>query len=119
MLPVLGLAAEHVQIATGHLNPLNQWHVYPHLKTLGHAPLVIPSLNNVLPVMVLQNRVVRSNIIGCPSSNFSVLHVSPSLSPAIMIELGRRAVGVLVLLILLKSGDIETNPGPLGEFSPH
>ena len=116
MLPVLGLAAEHVQIATGHLNPLNQWHVHPHLKTLSHAPLVIPSLNNVLPVMVLQNRVVRLNIIGHPSSNFRILHVSPSLSPAITIGSGRRAVGVVVVLILLMSGDIETNPGPLGEF---
>ena len=45
MLPVLGLAAEHVQIATDHLNPLDQW----HFKIFSHAPLVIPSLNNLLP----------------------------------------------------------------------
>ena len=30
-------------------------------------------------------------------------------------SLGRRVVGVVVLLLLLMSGDIEMNPGPVGK----
>ena len=114
MLPVLGLAAEHLQIATDHLNPLDQW----HFKTFSHAPLVIPSLNNLLPVMVLQNREMRLNG-GCQPSNLSILRffLGPSaVLPGLSAAVGRRAVGVVVILLLLMSGDIETNPGPLGEL---
>ena len=118
MLPVLGLAAEHVQNATGHLNPLNQWHVHPHLKTLSRAPLVIPSLNNVLPVMVLQNRVVKLNIRCLFISHSSALHFFPRPSAVLpkLSAAGWRAVGVVVALILLMSGDVESNPGPLREL---
>ena len=70
-----------------------------------------PFLNNVLPAIVLQNRLPWSNIKG-PSSHSRVCHVS--LSPALA-GLGRRVVGVVVLLRLLMSGDIEMNPGPVGE----
>ena len=31
-------------------------------------------------------------------------------------SLGRKVVGVVLVLLLLLSGDIETNPGPVGEF---
>ena len=31
-------------------------------------------------------------------------------------SLGRSTVGVVLALLLLLSGDIETNPGPVGEF---
>ena len=118
MLPVLQLAAEHMESARGHLNPMNQRHVYTHLKTLSCAPLVIPSLNNVLPVMVLQNRVVKMNMRH-PSSHSSVLRFFPLTSPVLprlSAAVGRRAVGVVVVLLLLMSGDIETNPGPLSEL---
>ena len=121
MLPVLELAAEHMESARGHLNPMNQRHAYPHLKTLSCTPLVIPSLNNVLPVMVLQNSVVKMNMRH-PSSHSSVLRFFPLMSPVLprlSAAVGRRAVGVVVVLLLLISGDIETNPGPLSEFSPH
>ena len=119
MLPVLELAAEHMEIATGRLNRIiNQRHAYPHLKTLSCTPLVIPSLDNVLPVMVLQNRVVKMNMRH-PSSHSSVLRFFPLTSPVVprlSAAVGRRAVGVVVVLLLLMCGDIETNPGPLGEL---
>ena len=104
MLPMLELATEHVHLTTTcRMNPINR--VPP---SRSHTPLVLPSLNNVLPAMVLQN-------IKCLSYISSVRHVS--LSPALTAptSLGRRVVGMVVLLLLLMSGDIETNPGPVGE----
>ena len=59
--------------------------------------------------MVLQN-------IKCLSYISSVHHVSLSPAPTAPTSLGRRVVGVVVLLLLLMSGDIETNPGPVGEY---
>ena len=113
MLPMVRLPAEHVQLATTyHLNTINQCYVHRHHITLNHAPLVLPSLiSYLLPAMVLQNCVVRLNISFpsyIASSYFSVWHIPLSLHP-------NREV-VLDLLLLL-SGDIETNPGPVGEFS--
>ena len=105
MLPMLELATEHVHLTTTcRMNPVNQG---PPSRS--HTPLVLPSLNNVLPAMVLQN-------IKCLSYIFSVRHVS--LSPALTVSNGvrRKVVGVVVLLLLLMSGDIETNPGPVGEW---
>ena len=101
ILPML----EHVQLTTtDHMNLIGQ---------CGHMTfsLVLSSLDNVLPAMVLQDRVVRLNIgyVSCSSSHFSVQHVSPSLG----VKVYSRTV-VIVLLLLL-SGDIEVNPGPLGE----
>jgi len=120
MLPMLVLVDEHVQLTTMyHMNPINQWSVIPHHMTFNHTPLILPSLSNVLPAMALQSRVVRSNI-GCASyssSHSGVRHVPPILHLDLPSGLGRRVVGVvLVLLLLLLSGDIETNPGPVGEF---
>ena len=108
MLPMLELATEHVQLATVYYkNPINQWHVHQRHVTFSHTPL-LPFLSNVLPAMALQNRVTCSNI-KC-SSHSRVCHVSPT-------GLGRRVVGVVVFLLLLMSGDIETNPGPVGEWT--
>ena len=42
---------------------------------------------------------------------------SPCLRPSFASHMGRRAVGLVVVLLLLLSGDIETNPGPVGEGS--
>ena len=117
MLPMVQLSAEHVQLAiTYHVNSINQWYAHRHHS---HTPLVLPSLNNVLPAMVLQNCVVRL-IIGCPlytSSHFSVCHIPPNQHLNLLSGLGRKVMGVvLALLLLLLSGDIETNPGPIGEF---
>ena len=110
MLPMLELATEHVQLATMYYrNTIN--HVHARHMTFSHTPLALPSLNNVLPAMALQNRVAWSNI-KCPSHS-SVYHVSLSPAPT---GLGRRVVRVVVLLLLLMSGDIETNPGPVGEW---
>ena len=74
-----------------------------------HTPLVLPSLNNVLPALVLQNRVniKRSSYIS------SVCHVSLNQAPNVPTGHERR---VVVLLLLLMSGDIETNPGPVGKW---
>ena len=110
MLPVLELATEHVQLTTTcHMN-----HVHPTRMNFSHTPLELPSLNNVLPAMVLQNQLAWSNI-KCPL--YTSPHSKVSLSPAPIAPtgLGRRVVGVVVLLLLLMSGGIETNPGPVGE----
>ena len=75
------LSAEHLQLATKyHVNPINQWYVHRYHMNTSHTPLVLPSLDNVLPAIVLQNSVVRLNI-GCPytSSRSSIHHIPPSL----------------------------------------
>ena len=119
MLPMLGLMDEHVQLTTTyHMNPINQCYVHPHHMTFNHTLLFLPSLNNVLPAMTLQYRVVRL-IIGCPSytsSHSDFPHRSPVLHLNLPTGLGRRVVGVVLVLLLLLSGDIETNPGPVGAF---
>ena len=72
MLPMLELATEHVHLTTtcrmNHINrgPLSR----------SHTPLVLPSLNNVLPAMVLQNIKSLSYIT-------SVRHVSLSPAPTV------------------------------------
>ena len=121
MLPMLGLADEHAQLTTMyHMSPINQWNVHSRHMTFRQTPLVLilPSLDDVLPAVALQNRVVWSNI-GCPShtsSQSGVRHILPTLHLNLLSGLGRRVVGVLLTLLLLLSGDIETNPGPVGEL---
>ena len=118
MLPMVQLSAEHVQLAaTYHMTPTDQWYVHRHHMNISHTPLVLLSLGNVLPAMVLQNSVVWLNI-GCPSytsSHFSVCHTPSSLHLHFLSNLGRSVVAVVLVLLLLLSGDIETNPGPVGE----
>ena len=113
MLPMLELATDHVQLTTTyHMN-----HVPPPHMNFSHAPLELPSLNNVLPAMVLQNQPALSNI-KCPSYTSPHSRVCRfSLSPGCTVpsSLERRVVGAVVLLLLMMSGDIETNPGPVGE----
>ena len=114
MLPMLELATQHVQLTTMYYT--NHWDVQPRHVTFSHTPLELPSLNNVLPAVVLQNRVACSNTkcLSYTSSHSSVRHVSNSPDSTIP-GLERRVVGVVVLLLLLMSGDIETNPGPVGK----
>ena len=64
--------------------------------------------------MVLQNRAVRLNIGYSLSSQSCVHCVSPTLHFNLS-GLGRRVVDVVLILLLLLSSDIETNPGPVGE----
>ena len=114
---MIQLSAEHLQLATKyHVNPINQWYVHRYHMNISHTPLVLPSLDNVLPAIVLQNSVVRLNI-GCPytSSRSSIHHIPPSLHLNLLTGLWRNVVAVVLALLLLLSGDIETNPGPLGE----
>ena len=111
MLPMLELATEHVQLATVYCrNPIN--HVHTRHMTFNHTNLV-PFLSNVLPAMVLQNRVEWSNIkcLSYTSSHSKLYRVSLSPAPTCL----ERRVVVVLLLLLLMSGDIETNPGPVGE----
>ena len=120
MLPMVQLSAEHVQLAiTYHVIPINQWYAHNHglHVNISHTPLVLPSLSNVLPAIVLQNSVVRLNIScpSCASSCSSIHHIPPSLHLNLLSDLGRSALGVMLALLLLLSGDIETNPGPVGE----
>ena len=111
MLPMLGLTDEHAQLTT--MYHINQ--CYIRHMTFTHAPMVLPSINHVLPAMVLQNNAARSNI-GCPSYTSSKSDVASILHLNLPTGLGKRVVGVMVVLLLLLSGDIETNPGPVGEF---
>ena len=105
MLPMLGQAADVQLATTPPTNPINFAH--PPRMTLNHAFLLLPLLNNVLPAMVLLYMVVSSNM-KYPSSDSSVhVYLCPS-------GLGRREVKLVVVFLLLLSGDIETNPGPVG-----
>ena len=118
MLPMLGLVDEHAQLTTTcHMSPINHCYIHSRHMTFRHTPLVLmlPSLNNVLPAVVLQNRVVWLNIM-CSSytsshSGFSCVFPSLHLNPPF--GWGRRVVAVVLTLLLLLSGDIETNPGPV------
>ena len=114
MLPMLELATEHAQLTTMYYrNPIN--HVHARHMTFGHKPLMLPSLNNVLPAIAFENRIAWSNI-GYQSTHSRVCHVTLSLVSTVPTGLARRVVRVVVLLLLLMSGDIETNPGPVGEW---
>ena len=114
MLPMLELATEHVQLATTYyMNPINNARLC--LVTFSHAPLALPSLNNNLAAMVLQNRIAWPNIM-YPSYTSSFFNVHCiSLSPPPTAGSRKRVVKLVVLLLLLMCGDIETNPGPVGE----
>ena len=118
MLPMLVAAAEHVQLAVmDQMSSMDQWCIYPHHTTFKHAPFMLPSLKNILPAMALQNEIVKSNLwcLSHSSSHTNVCHVSSSPGFSVPSGLGRMVVGVVVVLLLLMSGDIEVNPGPVGE----
>ena len=74
---------------------------------------MLPHLDTVPPALVLQNNQVT---IRSSSSHSRVRRVSPSPGLGVPSGLGRMVVGVILLLLVL-SGDVETNPGPVGEFS--
>ena len=116
MLPMVQLSAERAQLPTMyHVNPTNQWYVHRHHMNISHTSLVLPSLGNVLPAMVLRNSIVRLRP-SYTSSHFSVCHTPSSLHLNLLFSLGRSVVAVVLALLLLLSGDIETNPGPVGEW---
>ena len=111
MLPMLVVVNKHVQIIMS--DPTYQC---GHM-TLNPGPLVLPSLDNILPAMALQNRVARLNTryASCLSFHSTVQCASSSTSVRIYSRWVLRVVGVVVALLLLLSGDIELNPGPLGK----
>ena len=118
MLPMLVVAAERVElVTTDHMNPMDQQCIHLHHTTFKHTPFMLPSLSNVLPAMALMNEIVKSNIwcLSHSSSHASVRHVSFSPGFSVPSGLGRMVVGAVVVLLLLMSGDIEMNPGPVGE----
>ena len=119
MLSMLVMVAEHMQVACrDHMNPVDQCYVHPRHKTFKHIALMLPSLDKILPAMVLQNGVVKSNIwcLSCSLSHASVCHVSSSpILSSIPSGVRKVVVGAVVVLLLLMSGDIELNPGPFGE----
>ena len=118
MLPMLVITAEHAHlVTTDRMNPMDQWCIHPRHTTFKHAPLMLLSLNNILPAMALQNEIVKSNIwcLSRSSSHASVHRVSSSPGFSVPSGLGRMVVGAVVVLLLLMSGDIEMNPGPVGE----
>ena len=123
VLPMLELATEHVQLTTMYyMDSINHVHArhmtFGHkplvLPSLSHKPLVVPSLNNVLPAIAFENGIAWSNV-RYQSTHSRVCHVTPSAVSTVSSGLGRRVVRVVVLLLLLMSGDIETNPGPVGK----
>ena len=110
MLPMLALVDEHVKPAT--MFHVNNWYVQEYHITFSHTPLLLPSFKNLLPAMVLQNKVAST--IKCPSDTLFCF-VFPPVSLDLCLDF---LPGMVVLaLLLLLSGDIETNPGPVGEFS--
>lgn len=114
MLPMVMVAVEHKQLATTyHMNPVDRC---SHM-TFSNTPMALPSLNNVIPAMVLLNRRMRLNIgcLLCFLPHSSIPLVSPSLGLRVYYSLESRVVGIVVIILLLLSGDIEVNPGPLGE----
>ena len=68
----------------------------------------------MLPAVVLKkSKAVHSKFnVESSSSNSSVLHGSPGPDSSVPSGLGKMVVGVILIL----SGDIETVPGPVGEF---
>jgi len=119
MLPMLIVTAEHAHLtATDRMNSMDQQYIYPHHTTFKHAPFMLPSLNNILPAMALQNEIVKLKIwcLSCSSSHASVCHVSFSPGFSVPSGLGRMVVVAVMVLLLLMSGDIEMNPGPVGEY---
>ena len=101
------------------MSPVNQWYVHQHHLKISHTPLVLPSLSDLLPAIVLQNDLsVRLNIscLSYTSSRSSIHHIPPSLHLNLLSGLWRSVLAVVLTLLLLLSGDIETNPGPLGEL---
>ena len=115
MLPMLEVAAEHKQLTnTHHTNPADLCGGH---ATFSNSSLVLPSLNNVLPAMVLQNRAVWSNIHLSHSMSYSSICGRVSLSLGLSVPSSVKKVVIVFTLLLLLSGDIETNPGPDGECS--
>ena len=115
MLPMLEVAVQHKQLTTTHhTNPadLCGGHV-----TFSHSHLVLASLDNMLPAMVLQNRIVWSNIHLSHSLSHSSINRHVFLSLGFNAPSCLKKVVMVVILLLLLSGDIETNPGPVGEHS--
>ena len=110
MLPLLVVVNKHVQLTMS--DPTFQC---GHM-TLNTTPLVLPSLDNVLPAMTLQNRVARlkTGYTSCLSFHSGVQSGSSSMSCRVYFRRTLRVVRVVVALLLLLSGDIELNPGPLG-----
>ena len=118
MLPMLVVTAEHGHLAATHyMNSMDQQCIYQHHTTFEHVLFMLPSLNNILPAMALQNEIVKSNIwcLSRSSSHSSVRRVTCSPGFSVPSGLRRMVVGVVVVLLLLMSGDIEVNPGPVGE----
>ena len=111
MLPMLVAVNEHVQLTMS-----DPTHQCGHM-TLNPAPLVLPSLNNVLPAMALQNRIARLNTgyVSCLLFHSTVQCDSSSIGLRVYSRRVLRVVGVVVALLLLLSGDIELNPGPIGK----
>ena len=101
MLPMLVVTAEHAHLATtDHMNPMDQWCIHPCHTTFKRTPLILPSLNNILPAMALQNEIVKSNIwcLSRSSSHASVRHVSSSQGFSVSSGLVRMVVGAVVVL---------------------
>lgn len=70
-------------------------------------------LSHVMPDHALI--VTNTGCLPHPPTHSGVCHVPPGLVHGAPSDLGRMVVLVVVLLLLM-SGDIEINPGPLSEF---
>ena len=79
---------------------------YHHLNAPSHHKYLIPC-----PCSPVER---QSQL--CSLSHSRLCRLSPSPGLSAPSDLGRMVVGVILLLLVL-SGDIETNPGPIGESS--
>ena len=109
LLPVSCDSWPHCALATKHSITL-QLHV--HLCHMAFSYTYASWCCHPLPAMVIQKSVTRSNIRcpSCTSSHSGVHHVHtiPCLSMSSGVEWR-----VVMVLLLLLSGDIEKNPGPV------
>ena len=79
--------------------------------------MMLPHLDSVPPPLVLQNNRAVQLTIRSSSSHSRVRRVSPSPGTSLGVPSGLgRMVVVVILLLLVLSGDVEINPGPVGEF---
>ena len=109
MLPMLEVAAEHALLTTTHHTNPSGGHL-----AFSHTTLVLPSLSNLLPAMVLQNKVVKPSIHFSHSLYHSRSDHNP-LGLGLSVPSSLQMMVMVFALLLLLSGDIETNPGPVGE----
>ena len=79
-----------------------------HRKVQTNAMIVCKSLVKQRQYIFYQYQLGYVSLVHAPV-------VGVCLGPSFASHVRKRAVGVVVVLLLLLSGDVKTNPGPVGE----